>query len=158
VLVGCCLLVLAASVKESAPVFAALWLWSPWPLIALVLPALWHLFNKPGPDPLGARFDAIAAHPVRSSMTAHAGRWRDGWLMVAPWGACAAALYQPTWQLAATLVVAYGLLLVATDTVRLYQHAAGPVIAATAASVLPPAWLPLILAAHVVWWRTPERI
>lgn len=151
-------LALAAGIKETAPVFAALWLWSPWPLLALVVPLAVGLVNKPGPDPLGPKFDAIAAHPIRSSLAAHHGRWRDGWLMVAPWGACLAALYAPTWQLVAALAVAYGVLLVATDTVRLYQHAAGPVMAATAAQVVPVKFLPLALVAHLVWWRTPERI
>ena len=149
---------LAAAAKETAPVFAALWLWHPVPLLLLVVPAVTHLVKHPGPDPLGPQFQRISDHPFRASLQHHAGRWRDGWLMVAPWGACLAALYAPDWRLFVTLAAAYGLLLVATDSVRLYQHAAGPVMAATAAQVIPPQFLPLALVAHVAWWRTPERI
>lgn len=154
------LMVLAAATKETAPVFAALWLWSPWPLLALIVPLIGHLFDRRllGPDPLGARFDDIAAHPVRTSLEHHRGVWRDGWQMVAPWGVCLLALHSPTWQTLAALAVAYGLLLVATDTVRLYQHAAGPVMAAAAAPHVPISWAVLVLVCHVMWWRTPARV
>lgn len=156
--VGVALVAVAAGCKETAPVFAALWAWALWPLLALAVPAVVALMFKPGPDPLGGQFQRIADHPIRSALEHHAGRWRDGWLMVAPWGACVAALYAPTWQMAATLAAAYGLLLVATDTARLYQHAAAPVMAATAAHVIPPTLLLPAVVIHAVWWRTPERI
>jgi hypothetical protein len=158
VVAGCVMVAIAAGIKETAPAFAALWLWSPWPLLGLAVPLVVGIVNRPSADPLGPQFDAIAAQPIRAALNAHAGRWRDGWLMVAPWGVCLAALHAPTWQLAAVLAVAYLQLLVATDTVRLYQHAAAPVMAATAATVIPSQFLPLAVAAHVVWWRTPERI
>jgi hypothetical protein len=58
----------------------------------------------------------------------------------------------------AVLALAYAQLLIATDSVRLYQHAAGPVLAVAAAQVVPVAWLPLAVVVHVVWWQTPERI
>lgn len=154
---GVLALLLATWTRETSPVWTSVWLWNPWPLLLLVFPAITHLVRKPGPDPLGEKFQQIADHPIRSSLTFHRGRWRDAWLMVAPWGVCLAALYQPTMQLVVLLVLAYGQLLVTTDTVRLYQHAAGPLMAATAASVIPAGWLWIALAAHVVWWRTPER-
>ncbi len=148
----------AAAIKETSPVFAALWLWSPVPLIALVVVVARALIAKPGPDPLGPRFQDIADHPVKSALEAHHHQWRDAWVMVAPWGICLAALYAPSVQVAVVLLVAYAQLLVATDSVRLYQHAAGPVMAATAAQVIPLAWLPLAVVVHVVWWRKPERV
>lgn len=148
----------AACAKETAPILAAVWLWSPWPLVALAAPLVAHLVRRTGPDPLGRRFDDIAAHPIRSALAAHRGRWRDAWLMVAPWGICLAALHAPSWQVGVALAVAYAQLLVATDTVRLVHHAAAPVLAAGAAATIPASWLPLALAVHVVWWRTPERI
>lgn len=156
--VGLVLIVLAATVKETSPVFAALWLWSPLPLLALLVVVARAAVTDTGPDPLGWEFDRIAAHPITTSLQHHRGQWRDGWIMVAPWGVCLLALRAPSWQVVVTLAVAYGLLLVATDTVRLYQYAAGPVMAAAAAPLIPPAWAPLILAAHVVWWRTPSRV
>jgi hypothetical protein len=152
------LVALAATIKETAPVFAALWLWTPWPLLALTVPSIAALVRPSGPDPLGPQFDRIAAQPVRTALEAHRGRWRDAWLMVAPWGACLAALYQPDWRIVAVLAIASAQLLVATDTVRLVHHAAGPALAAAAAATIPTAWLPLVLVAHTFWWRTPERV
>lgn len=148
----------AATIKETAPVFAALWLWTPVPLIALVAVAARAIIAKPGPDPLGPRFQAIADHPFRTAWDAHRHQWRDAWVMVAPWGVCLAALYAPSPQVAVVLLVAYAQLIVATDSVRLYQHAAGPVMAMTAAQVIPLAWLPLAVVLHVAWWRNPERV
>jgi hypothetical protein len=158
VVAGVLIIGISAAIKESTPVFAALWLWSPLPLIALFVPVCRALLVKPGADPLGERFEHIAAHPVRAALDAHTGRWRDAWVMVAPWGVCLAALVGADWRLLVALGVAYAQLLVATDSVRLYQHAAGPVMAATAASVIPTQYLVLAVALHVVWWRKPERI
>lgn len=155
---GVLVVAVAATVKESAPVFAALWAWSLWPLLALLVVAVRWVLVKPGPDPLGARFQEIADHPVRSAFAAHRGRWRDGWLMVAPWGLCVLALRSPSVQVVVSLVVAHGLLLVATDTVRLLHHAAGPVLAVAAVHQVPVQWLWVACAAHVVWWRIPERV
>ncbi len=156
--VGVVLIGVAAAIRESSPIWAALWLWNPAPLIALAVPVVAHKALKQGPDPLGPRFQEIADHPVRTALEHHRGRWRDAWLMVAPWGACLAALYAPDWRLVVVLVAAYALLLVATDTVRLVQHAAGPVMAVGAAQVIPVEWLLLAVVAHVVWWRVPERV
>lgn len=152
------LLVLAAATKETAPVFAAVWMWSWWPLAVLVVPLVAMAVRRTGADPLGAEFQAIADHPLRASLVSHRGRWRDGWLMVAPWGVCLAALWRPSWQLAVAAVVAYGVLLVATDTVRLVQHAAAPVFVAGAAAVIPVGWLLPACVVHACWWWQPERV
>ena len=154
---GLVLIGVAAAVKESSPVWAACLAWSPLPLAMLAVPLVAHLVRKPGMDPVTLQFKHIHDHPVRSAWAFHADQWRDAWLMVAPWGACVAALYAPSWQVAVVLVLAYAQLLVATDTVRLYQTAAGPTLALVAASVVPLPWLALVVALHVCWWR-PERI
>lgn len=158
IVAGVGVIMVAAGIKESAPVWAALWVWSPWPLIALMVPATVAVLRKPGPDPLGAKFQEIADHPVRAAWQHHRGQWRNAWVMAAPWGVCLAGLVGADWRLLLVLGVAYAQLLVATDSVRLFQHAAGPVLAVAAANVIPVAWLPLAVAVHVVWWRTPERI
>jgi hypothetical protein len=158
IVAGVLVVMVAATMRETAPVWAALWAWSPWLLVALVVPFVAALVRRPGPDPLGDRFQTIADHPVRSALAFHDGRWRDGWLMVAPWGVTLAALVRPSVPLVVTLVAAYGLLLVATDSVRLYQCAAGPAMAAAAATVIPLPWLLLAVVVHAVWWRTPERV
>jgi hypothetical protein len=158
IVAGVLTICLAASIKETAPIWAALWVWSPWPLIALVVPLIVALVRKPGPDPLGAQFQDIADHPIRTAWEHHQGRWRDGWLMVSTWGIGIAALVEPDWRLLVVLVVAHLQLLVATDTVRLVQHAAGPAVAVAAAQVIPTQWLVLAIVAHTVWFRVPERV
>lgn len=148
----------AACIRETAPVWAALWLATPLPLLALAAPVVAQLVRTSGPDPLGDRFQQIADHPIRASLEHHAGRWRDGWLLVAPWGVCLVGLIDPTPMLIVTLTVAYLQLLVATDSVRLYQHAAGPALAAATAANIPTRFLLIAIAIHLVWWRPAERI
>jgi hypothetical protein len=156
---GVVVMLVAASIRETAPIWAALTLWSAWPLVALAAPLIAAAFIRSSKtDPLGGEFQYVADHPVRSALAAHADRWRDGWLMVAPWGVCLAGLVGADWRLILILAVAYAQLLVATDTVRLLHHAAGPAMAAAAAQFVPVEWLLLAVAVHVVWWRKPERI
>ncbi len=78
--------------------------------------------------------------------------------MVAPWGVTLAALLDPTPALLVLLVLAYAQLLVATDSVRLYQSAAGPLMALGAVTVIPDRWLLIAVVVHVVWWRKPEVV
>lgn len=154
------LVVVAASIKESAPVWAALWAWHPIMLVGIVVPLVVGLWRRPEVDPITAQpvMREVHDHPVRTGLAAHAAQWRDGWVMVAPWGACLAALYAPSWQIAAVIIVAYLQLLVATDTVRLLHTAAGPALAVAAVQVLPVEWLPLACVAHVVWWWKVELV
>jgi hypothetical protein len=156
------LVTVAGCVKETSPLFAAIWVWSPLPLVGLVAPVgrwCWVRFGHlEGPDPFGAEFQAIADHPMRAGLLAHRGRWRDGWLMVAPWGVCLVALYEPSWPLVVALAVAYAQLIVATDTVRLVHHAAGPVMAIGAVGNIPNRWLLLAAVAHVFWFFRVERV
>jgi len=159
IVAGVAVLAVAASIRETVPVWAALTVWSLWPLLALAVPAVaWVLIKPSKLDPLGEPFQTIADHPFRTALEHHAGRWRDGWLMVAPWGVCLAGLVGADWRLILILAIAYLQLLVATDTVRLLQHAAGPALAAAAAQNIPPSWLLLAVVIHVVWFRAPERI
>ena len=155
---GLVLVGLGATIRETVPVWVAMWVWSPLPLLLLIVPLVRHLTATTGPDPLGVKFDEIAAHPIRASMDAHRGRWLDGWLMLAPWGAVLLALHSPGLPLIAVLVLAYGQLAVATDTVRLLHHAAAPPAAAAAAALIPIEWALLVCLLHVAWCRTQERI
>jgi hypothetical protein len=147
----------AAGVKETAPVWAACLAWSWVPLLGLVVPAMAWLLIKPELDPVSAHFQEITDHPLRTGLAFHADQWRDPWLMVLPWGVCLAALVHPTAQVWVVIALAYAQLLVATDTVRLYQTAAGPTLALAAATVIPAGWLTLAVALHLCWvWRRKE--
>ena len=157
------LVAVASTIRETSGVWVALWVWHPIPAaVGVVVVAVRHVTTKRrGLDPLtGSQpvLKRVHEHPVRSALEHHAGRWRDGWLMVAPWGVCLAALADPSWTLLALLAVACGQLLVATDTVRLVQCAAAPVVAVVAVQQLPPGWLWIAVVAHCVWWRRPERV
>lgn len=158
IVAGVMVAMVAATIKESAPVWAALWAWCPWLLLAMVPVAIRALTAKPGPDPLGPTFQYIADHPFRSALEHHRGQWRDAWVMVAPWGICLAGLIGADWRLLVVVAVAYAQLLVATDTVRLVHHAAGPVLAVAAVAVIPTPWLLPAVIVHVVWWRKPHRV
>jgi len=150
----------AAAMKESSPVWVALWCWSPWPLLALAVPAVSSLVRKPELDAVTARplLRHVHDHPVRSALEHHAGRWRDAWLWVAPWGVTVAALVPPNVQTVVTLGVAHAQMLVATDTVRLLATTAGPVMALAAAQHIPVNWLLLAVVVNLVWWRKPELV
>jgi hypothetical protein len=152
------LILVAGCVKETSPVFAALWAWHPILLVGLAAPLIRGIFWRPQLDQVTAmpNLRQVHDHPVRTALASH--DWRDAWTMVAPWGICLAALYAPSWQIAAVLVVAYLQLLVATDTVRLLHTAAGPPVALAAALVIPVPFLLLAVAVHVVWWRKPEFV
>lgn len=151
---------IAAAVKETTPIWVALWVWSPVPLVGLIAVAVAVIWKRPALDKVTAQpaLRRVHDHPFRSSLEHHRGRWRDAWLMVAPWGVTLVALLDPTSALIVALVLAYAQLLVATDSVRLYQTAAGPLMALGAVAVIPDRWLLLAVVAHVMWWRTPEVV
>ena len=133
------LAVVAGCIRETAPVWAAIYAWHPL-LLAGLVPVAVRWLMRAGTDPVG--YDDALAHPVRYSRRAHAGRWLDPFLMVTPWGPLVLGLAAPTPQLGLALAAGYGQLAVATDSVRLYQWA-WPVLAAACVTVAPE-WLPLV--------------
>lgn len=160
--VALAIVAVATTIRETSPVWAALWLWHPLPAVCAVLVIVRHVTtDRRGVDPLTASQPVLMRvheHPIRSAVEHRAGRGRDGWLLVAPWGACLAALWAPSWPLVVLLVVAYAQLFVATDAVRLVQCAAAPVVALAAVQVIPVGWLLPAVIVHAVWWRRPERV
>lgn len=148
--VAAVLVVLAAATSEKAPIWAAIFAWEPMMLGALSVPIMRRLLFKPGEisprDPLAWTFK-----PLLAGQRGHAGHWRDWRLMVAPWGVCLVVLTDPSLWVATAFVAGYALLLVATDSVRLYQQAA-PVVCVAAAMTIPAAWAVPVLLAH---WFNP---
>jgi hypothetical protein len=145
------LALLAGSVKEPAPIFAACYAWSVLPLVGLAAPLARRLVARLGDDVEGE--DDRLAHPVRTGRLDHIGMWFDATAMATPWGACLLAILTTDRatipMLVVTVLLAYGQLFIAGDTVRLYQWAAPPVILATI-TVIPPRWAVVALLAHLL--------
>lgn len=152
------LALIGGCIKESGPVWSALWAWNPLLLVGLAAPLIRSLLAKSAMDEFTARpnLREVHEHPIRTALRGRS--WRDAWVMVAPWGLTLAALYRPTPWVLVTLLVAYLQLVVATDTVRLVQTAAGPPMAVAAALTIPAPWLLLAVVAHAFWWRKPEVV
>jgi hypothetical protein len=151
------LVLIAAAIKESSPVWATLWAWHPILLVGLVVPIIIGVWRRPVLDEVTQNpvLQRVHDHPIRSAMEHHAGKWRDP-RMVAQWGPCLAAFYSPSLRVAAVTAVAYAQMLVATDTYRLIHTAAGPALAFAAVQVIPVPWLALACAVSAVWWLQPE--
>lgn len=148
------LVLLGATVRETTPVWAAVFAWHPVLLVGLI-PVGLRMLVKEGTDleELGPESQWILDFPMKASWKHHAGMGFDPLVWVAPWGPMVLALVALDVQLAVALAVGYGQCLVATDSVRLYQWA-WPVVALAVVAVVPAAWLPLV-AVGVVFnpWR-----
>ena len=135
------LILIAGCVKESAPVFGAAFCLSPWLLIGL-LPVGCRWLMRSGPDVLDAKNAWILEHPFRASWEFH--RPLPPAVYVLPWGVLLLGLVHPTAAVLVPLGLAMGSLLVATDTVRLYQWAAPALIVATV-PIIGPWVIPAVL-------------
>ena len=143
---------LAGCIRETAPIWAAIYAWNPLLLIGL-LPVAARSLQRQGPDVLDSENAWILKHPIKASRKYHAGLWTDPFTMIAPWGALIAGLADLNAQLATAIAFGYGQLLIATDSVRLYQLAA-PVLALSVTHAL-PSWAFPFIAIGVVFnpWR-----
>lgn len=139
----------AACMKETAPAFAAAFGLDPLLLVGLVVPLLRRALARAGPD---THNSTVLADPLGSARNAHAEHLLDPVVMLAPWGAGLLAVFATDRMIVVILVLslllAYSQLIVAVNTVRLYQWAA-PAVALAAASVIPPAWAPAVLLVHL---------
>jgi hypothetical protein len=108
-----------------------------------------RVFWKGGEDTHNSR---ALADPFGTARRAHAQHLFDPVVMIAPWGAGVLAVLATDRSVVPTLVLAlllaYGQLAVAGNTVRLYQWAA-PAVALAAATVIPSGWEPALLTAHL---------
>lgn len=141
-----------ACVRETVPVWAAVFAWHPL-LLAGLLPVAVRWLIKPGEDVLGPQIATMLAHPVHSARDAHRGQWQDWQVMLAPWGGLLLALGWLTPRAAVALCLAYGQMLIATDTTRLYQWC-WPALAACVPHQIAP-----VAAAGIVFnpWQGNER-
>lgn len=154
------LALISGACKESGPVFAAGYAWTPVLLIGLIAPAARAICARTGPDPLaewhgmGPGTTAadehawILAHPFGAGWKYHRAKWLNGLVMVTPWGAAVVGLVVVDWQLGAVIALGYAQLVIATDSVRLYQWAA-PLLCVAAATAVSVAWLPLLVVVTI---------
>ena len=144
----------AGCVRETSPVWAAIYAWNPLMLIGLV-PVAIRALQRQGVDVLDEENAWILRHPIAASRKYHAGLWLEPTVMVAPWGGLLAGLGALDVQLGVALAAGYGQLAIATDSVRLYQWAA-PVLALATVHAL-PAWALPFVAVSVVFnpWKGP---
>jgi hypothetical protein len=146
----------AATVKESSPLFIAALAWHPLALVAFAPVIIRQLASPASPtDIFDERSRDMLARPVHWAMRLHQATWSDGAMMIAPWGVVAlgfAALGTP-W-VAVTVALAYAQTLVATDTVRLYQYAA-PAMIYAALTVMPMEYAGVVVVAGLFnpWQR-----
>jgi hypothetical protein len=132
---------IGGAMNEKVPIFAALWSWSPLPLVGL-LGVGWS-------RPHALTEIPWLAHPAREAWKLRRALGLDGSLYLRPFGAALAGLAAPSWQLVATVLVAHTQLLAAQDTIRLTVWCA-PVLVLGAARTLPPALWPLAVLVTAV--------
>jgi len=137
--------VVAGMIAPKAPVFVALWTFSPVPLIGLI-PVVIGYFTLPKGEITinGKPWDK---HWLKA-MTVNGPIIHDFKTWLLPWGAGLAAFFGG-WETLPAVVVAYAQTLIATDRLRLYMWAA-PVVVFTAVRVIPAAFLPAAIA--VTWF------
>lgn len=140
--------IVAGMAKETAPLWAAIFAWNPILLVGLVAPLIRRLLVAPGADVLDEHNAWVLKHPFAASWRYHKDRLTDPRLWVTPWGVLLVGLVAFDLQLAVALAVGYGLTLVATDTVRIYQWAF-PVLLVAALTVVPDELLVLAVIAHL---------
>jgi hypothetical protein len=148
-IMACLLIVIAGQVKESAPIFALLLYHSPLfagcaALTTILAILIGRWFSVPSENPK-------ITHPFRSALAKHDPF--DWAVMVLPWGLIPVLLLLAptgywTWVAAVSLLLAYGQLVMAQDTARLYQWAAPAILLATSGLSIPQPWLAGVLLLH----------
>jgi len=142
---------LAGAIKETGPVWLAVFAWHPAALVGMLVPAYrrWMVAH-PGPD------HDIIAHPIKSAMQYRRGSLTDGRVMLWPWGIGICSLLTSGPQLWLSLALAYAQPLLASDVTRLVQQVA-PVVLVHAIVMIPESLLPFAVALHLFnpWQKTP---
>lgn len=136
---------LSGGMRETAPIWMAVYCWSPWPLIGVlgILPgALLARKVDPGQDNLWI------VHPVESALKARRRHWLAWQMVVVPWGVLLPlAVWHSTPRVWLALALGHLPWLATSDWNRIAAWAA-PVLAVAALSWQSDLW-PLLLLIHV---------
>ena len=153
ILTGIMFSVIGGCIKESTPVFSFLFGFNALALLGFVSPILCRWYSPHADKDMLGRHGRLDDF-IKTSDVLHKGRWFHPAVMLAPWGVCLIALLSTPpvlyWVMLA-LLVSYGQVVIATDSVRLYQQSF-PVLV-YAACLLVPAQFYLILV--LVHWLNP---
>lgn len=145
--------VLAGTMKESSPVFAATYSTNLLPLVGLISPAVMAMI-EPGDDIPGEGFSHdCLTHPVWAAWWKRRGQAVDWKLWVLPWGGLLAGL-RGDFRTVSTVVASHAQCVAAVDTERLTQWA-WPVLAENTVDVMGKSWPVALTAGWFNPWRTP---
>jgi hypothetical protein len=150
--VACSLL--SGAIHERGPVFAALYAWSPWPLIGLLAVQWWA--TRASPDHRSPELaDRLVGHKsMLATMLAHKPHvdlLNEGGLVFALRGIPILAAWQGvSWHAWTALAVAFASRLVGTDTARCLMWAAPALLL----EIDPPWWAVVI---HIMTFRRVMR-
>jgi len=143
--------VLGSGVSERFPVWASLYGWRLDVLYAglTMVAVAWKWVKsakREGPPPFLVGWS-------------RAWRWNNATVLVLPWGAGLAALFDPSWSLRELLIVAvaYGQMLAVFNELRMYMWAA-PIVLPKAVAVLPPQLrIPALVFTWFAPWQNPKQ-
>lgn len=160
--VGSVLIVLGTLFNEKVPIFSALLLWSPLPLMALVIPAILYLMHREdkwempeqfGQDLIDTMGFVLKGPPWKVGWQTHKDTLGDPTKWLLPLGGLLFAFFAPTQAGMLALLVALGMAFLATDSVRMYTWATP----ALTFSVCSLGWPLVILAIAVQWFAHNNR-
>jgi len=139
--------------NEKTFVYVTLMSLNPYALLGAVPVILrWILYKHSKTDFLGDT--DLLNNPIALGIKYHKGFWFDPKKSVLIWGVTIIAFANMNIHLAVVLLVAYGSVLLATDSTRLV-HWAFPLMVASTLTVIPEAWAIPLVAVH---WLNPYRM
>ena len=149
---GILVTLIGSMANEKTFVYVTLMSLNPYALIGAIPVLIRYLVYKHADsDYLGG--DEIIKHPFKSGIEFHKGFWFDPKRSVLVWGVTIIAFANMNIHLAVVLLVAYGSILLATDSTRLI-HWAFPIMVASMLSITPDSWLIPLTVLH---WFNPYR-
>lgn len=145
--------IIGSMANEKVFIYTALISLNPYALIGGIVVLLRFLIYKHAESDFKGG-DDIVKHPLKAGYEWHKGYWFDIKRSVLVWGITIIAIANMNIHLAVVLAVAYGSVLLATDSTRLIMWAF-PIVISSALPVFPIDWSVPLIAVH---WFNPYRV